>query len=454
MLLVTAGLILAGVAVLASPAAATITSLSPASATVAPGGSASAGIKVQSDSVDFLSVSGGGQGTSASVSPDSGAGSWSSTLSVSTASSTPDGTYHFTVSETSNGDVVSTRTFTLTVRAPPPSTTTTTAAPTTTTAKPATTTTAPAATTTTVAPTTTTARPTTTTTGVPGQPGPFTAVDQAAQSPVATPILFLPLAGERYKTCVATDAPCSDPDFALVLLPAHSTTLGWLATDDKKAPTAAPQINLPGVPNLLPLGAAPANPRGSTYLVPLLDLTQAGGQVASLARTFDGGSLIPGAASGPTLVPAALDLQLAQPPVPFLASDPFDPPEKVDDPKRFTAARPVVVMFSASTLQVLYGVRPPAEWRLNQAFLPLYGQGLVPRLVSTTDGRAGLAVPLPAGLVVPAVAKKAAAAPTKAPRTSAPVLLPLLSLPLIVFAAVAALILTRRRREEPESKPE
>lgn len=420
----------------ATIARADVTSISPSSATVQPGQGAAAQVNIQSESLDFVSASGGGPGITTSLSPDSGAGTWSSTLSVSTSSSTPPGTYTITVSDDPKGSAGSSRTFTLKVQAPP---TTTTARPTTTSIRPApTTTAAPATTATTASATTTTSPGTSSTSSKPAaQIRPFEPVADATAVLVRAPILFLPLEGTTYSDCVDTGTPCTDPSYPVVFLPARTTTLSWQPAGAAGSPQTPPPIELPGVPALQPLGSAPPAPATAataTFLVPILDLTQPGAPVGALTRWFDGTSLITGSGSAGPVIPVATPGAPAtsRPPV---ESSPFGRPEVVNDTNDFVAAQPVVTAYAGTpAAEVLYGLRPPVAWDLNQAFIPLLGDsGGVPRLVRTRDGRAGVALALPTGLEVPAPAATPAPAGSSRRRVSAPALLGLLSTPLLLF---------------------
>src|SRR4051794_13245311 len=101
--LICSAIVAVGLVMVTAPAAdATITSISPGSASVEPGQSTSAVVSVDSDTVSFLSASQPGNGVTADLSDTSNAGSWSSTLTVHTAGSTPAQGYTIRVSETSN----------------------------------------------------------------------------------------------------------------------------------------------------------------------------------------------------------------------------------------------------------------------------------------------------------------------------------------------------------------
>ena len=442
--------------VLAGPAAASIR-MSPGGATVQPGQGAGAHITVDNpDGISFLSASDPGHGITTDLSRTSDAGTWESNLSVGTDPSTAPGTYSIRVTETSNGQPANTLTFLLKVAAPPTTTssTSTTVRPTTTsttTARP-TTTTEPSTSTTASTSTTTTAPPTTTTTTRPtaATVAPFASAAEVAAVAVGTPIVFLPLQGAAYGPCLdATTAPCVDPDYNLVLLPGRTTTLSWPAVD---AATAPPRGVLPDAPALKPVGAPPADPLQTTFLMPVLDLAQSGGKVVDLPRLFDGTGLValsdaaePLPPDAPVVAPAA-DATLETMPHPALAASPFGLPELLRDPKKVTAASPVVVAYAGPALQVLYGIHPPFEWGANESLLPLLGAGTLPRLVRLTDDRVGLAVTAPKRFTIPS-RTPAAPAPVagKKPVIGGWVLVGLVSVPLLV-ALLAGLIRRRRRR--------
>ena len=397
--------LLAGVAVvLAPPALAGITGISPSSGEVSAGGSRTATVNVTTSSVTCLSVTPQGPGVSASISGDPcGDGSFSKTLNVASSSDTPAGEYRITVIESAEN---TSATFTLRVRG---AATTTTAAPTTTaptttttsagattssTPSESTTTTSVVDTTTTTSSTTTTTAPTSTT--APGTPPPFTSVNEIARArPLPDDVVFLPLSGSGYENCIPLRAACTDPEFALVLLPPSEYDVAWEVTE------ATTRIDLPNVGSLTPPGKPPADPSTAAFLLPVLDLTQPGGQLRSLPRAFDGVSLVTGdPAGGELVIPVPEGPALEKAPQPFLTSNPFSPPvlASADD---FTDQSPAIVAFSATRLQVLFGIRPLGSWGANQDYIPIHGTGIVPRLVQRADGTTGLAVPAPTGLRLP-----------------------------------------------------
>jgi len=110
--------------VAAAPPAPDFTiSVSPTSGSVVQGGSAGATVSITSiggfTNTVSLSTSGLPSGATASFSPSSGTPSFNSTLTISTASTTPAGTYTITITGTGGGKTYTT-TFSLTVTAPPP----------------------------------------------------------------------------------------------------------------------------------------------------------------------------------------------------------------------------------------------------------------------------------------------------------------------------------------------
>ena len=394
-----------GLLVLAPPASAGITSISPSRADVDAGGSATARVEVTSPGVTCLSVTASGPGVTASISGDPcGSDSFSKTLNVSSSRETPGGSYAITVTESAEN---TSATFTLRVRA---ASTTTTAAPTTTVAPTTTSSSAPSSsvpgettttvlaetTTTTEAPSTTTSSSSTTSTTAPGTPAPFTPVNELATSrPLPDDVVFLPLSGSGYEGCVPLRAACTDPEFALVLLPPSQYDIAWEVTE------ATTRIDIPGVAPLSPAGTPPGDPATAAFLLPVLDLSQPGGQLRSLPRAFNGTQLVTGdPPAGELVLPVPSGPALEKAPQPFLTSNPFSPPvlASVDE---FTDQSPAIVAFSAARLQVLYGVRPLGSWGANQDFIPIHGTGVVPRLVQRADGTTGLAVPAPEGLRLP-----------------------------------------------------
>jgi hypothetical protein len=393
-------LLAAGVAG-APPARADVVSVSPSSRTVPPGGTTTATVTVQASSTTCVDGRESSDAVRTSFSPEcDDEPRWTSTMTVQ-APTTP-GTYTVEIGDNQSS---STQRFTLTVSAPA---TTTTAPATTTTAPPAaTTTTAPAGSTTT-APTTTTAPAATTTTAPPGTTttlappppgGGFVTVASLVAAGVPDEGVFLPLTSPGFRNCLPLTEACVDPESALVLVPARTTEVTWraLGADERTSPKA----DLRGLDPLSPVGVAPADPGAQDYSLPILDLTAPGGQVRSLVRGLDDqGRLVTPRVSGAVAAPTAEGPSAAPDATTFLASAPFGKP-RLATKADLSEAAPAIALFSSTSLQVLYAVRPDPSWGLNVALLPLLGDGAVPYLVQGVDGPPGLYVPRPDGLRIP-----------------------------------------------------
>lgn len=396
----------------ATPAAADIASISPSSVEVEPGGGASAVVVVRAQGRTCVDArpSDDQVGASFSVTCDDET-EWRTTLFVQ-APSDP-GTYTIRVSDDFSGDSTG-RTFTLRVRTPPPPPppptdppTTAPPAPTTTTTSP-TTTTAPATTTTTTSATTTTTtapiESTTTTAALVGDP--FTPLAELVEEPVPTEGVFLPLVGDGFRNCLPLTGPCGDPASGLVLVPARTTEITWLAIPE--GATSAPRTDLRGIAPFAAIGQGPPEPRSQNYAVSILDLTAAGGQLRTLVRGMDAeGRLGIVAAEQPVLRPTIEGVDLGA--RTSVASMPFGRPT-IRAASTFTEAAPVVPMFASTDPQVVYGLRPDNAWGLNLDLVPLFGGG-VPLLVRAIEGPPGLFIARPANLRVPQ-ANGGAAAPT------------------------------------------
>ena len=390
-------------AVLAPPAGAPLTSLSPASATVEPGGGTSTTVRVTASGVTCLSARPSSGALSAEIDTVcNDAPSWTTTVRVSTAPDIEPGSTHSVRITDDKSPESEGRTFTVRIAAapPPPPPPTSTTAPTSTvppapTTVPATTTSVAVTTTTTtttpVAPTTTLAPP------PPG--GGFVPVSALLDEGVPDEGLFLPLRSDGYRSCLPLTGPCVDPGSALVLVPARTTEVTWRARTETDR--SSPQIELRGLGPLGPVGVAPPDPGAQDFALPILDLTAQGGQLRTLVRGLDENGLLvtPRVGTG-VAAPVAEGPQAAPEAETFLASEPFGRPRILtrDD---LTEAAPIVPLFSSTQLQVVYALRPDPSWGLNTELVALLGPSGLPYLVRGLDGPPGLYVARPAGLRVP-----------------------------------------------------
>lgn len=395
---------LGAVAAALPPAAAEVSSVAPSSQEVDPGGTTTAVVTVDSEIPTCVSARPSDERLAPSFSTTcDDEPTWRTTLTVQV----PDepGTYSVEIGDDRSNV---TRRFELRVRAPapppPPPTTTAPPAPTTTTPPPppATTTTTtppPATTTTTTSPTTTAVAATSSTLAPPPPGGGFVSVASLVAEGVPEDGVFLPFTTGGYRSCLPLTEACVDPASAVVLAPARSTEIVWPTLAEGS--TTPPRVDLRGLPPLLPVGGAPPDPGGQDYVLPILDLTAQGGQLRTLLRGLDvdgrlttprvGSRAAAPQAEGPEAAPAAET---------FLASAPFGRP-RLASKDEFAEAAPAIPLFSATTLQVLYALRPDPGWGLDVQLLPLFGAEGVPYLVRAVDGPPGLYLARPTGLRIP-----------------------------------------------------
>ncbi len=387
----------------ARPAAAAIQGINPASGTVEAGQSTTATVSLSSgDFTSQLVATGVPHGASVSFDPQNGGGTWSSTMTVRTERVMQPGDYSFTVVECSSScQVKDQRQWSLRVTAPPPPpppppSTTTTAAPTTTTAAP-TTTTAPPTTTTAITTTTTTEAPTTTTTiPVPK----FATVASLLDEALPTTVLFLPLTSAAYRECLPLTGFCGDRNGGLMLLPAAEFDVDWIPAGDP----------LPAVTedDLAPLGGIGVTPdeTGDGDVGVVLPIVRADGSLGVVARGVkrnrDGKAelVTPAPARGHRLTPEADGPGLEEP-TPPPDEAPFGRPSIISRSDLEEAA-PVLVAVRGSVI-VVYAIEAMPAWNLNRDLIPLLGDDVLPHFVRRADGTVGLALPVPAGLVVPAL---------------------------------------------------
>jgi hypothetical protein len=394
--LLTTLAILGATVAAATPARAAVTGLTPGGATIAPGGSATAIVKVSRASLSCLRVdTNDAPGVSASVQQSCNTDTWTTRLSVSARADTPPGTYTVTVDD---GD--GSASFSLKVETAPPPTTATTAVPRTTTTKPrATTTTSTTSTTTT---NTTVASTTTTTTTAPPVPNDgFVTVPELIKTGLPKTGLFLPLAAYAYRTCLPLTAPCTATDSPLVLLPARAHDVAWTAATN--GPTA--MANPPAAPPLAPVGQRPDAAKTIAFALPLLDLaTSRTPTLATLVRTLSPrGNLVAATTNQPkTVQPMAAPAPKADDP-PGAAPEGFsvfDRPTVIETAS-LTEASPVLVVVDGL---VLYAVNADPSWGLGTDLVPLFADGRVPYLVRPAQGPAGILVATTLQLEQPKIA--------------------------------------------------
>ena len=399
-----AGVLVAAALVFVTPTPASAgASVSPGGASVTAGqGTTARATFTPTGAITCGAVSGGGDGVSATL-DQSGCRdqAYSTTLRISTSASAAPGTYTITVQDTADGNNA---TFTLTVRpapttstsppttTPPPTTVVATTTPPTTAAPPPPTTAAP---TTTEAPTTT-APPTTTT--APVDPGAFASVTSLVGQGPPEEGVFLPFIGAGYRECLPLTKACSDPDSALMVLPARATSLAW--GPEAEGVTPLPRVDLRAVPPLQPVGdPASDQPASVNYLLTMIDLVD-GGQPKALSRGLNAdGELVTATADQAGVVIQPSGVELPQNARTFLASQPFRKPFRLKT-ANVSEAAPAIPLFLGTQKRVVYVLRADPSWGLNADVIPLLGNGNVPYLVRTTDGATGLLVPIPPGLTL------------------------------------------------------
>ena len=442
----------------AGPAQARLASLSPSSATVAPGATTTTVVTVESANVTCITASASSPAVTATIEQEcDDEAEWTRTVTIRTAADIQPGSYTVVVREFRGGSDA--RTFTLQVEAPAPApdaSTTTTAAPTTTsTARPAPTTTRPpppSTTSTASTASTSTSAPVVRTTAPPAPPPVRGFRNMAELVAAGAPVegVFLPLRSDGFATCLPLEEACAVGDSALVLVPARTTEVRWRPVAPEERPP--PSVELRGLPPLGPVGAPPDDPAAYDYGVPVLDLSAAGGQLRTLKRGLDEqGELVSNRSGTALAVPVAEGPSAAPEVATFLASAPFGRPRilRAEDLRDLT---PAVPLFSAASLQVVLALRPDAAWDLDVDLLPLIGPGHAPHLGRDEAGTAGLYVERPAGLVVPEVDPEDSPAVTIQVETGGdggglPV--PLVGGGVVALAAGAGVVLWRRRPTRP-----
>ncbi|MBW3614442.1 MAG: hypothetical protein KY439_03920 [Actinobacteria bacterium] len=437
-------------AVAPPPARAAVTSISPSSARVTPGQGATATVRVQGDGVNCVEVRVTPEEAKVGASVDrrcSDEASWTTGLSVSTTDDTPAGTYLVEVR-----DRESSATFRLEVApAPPPPTTTvpptttappTTAAPTTVTVAPATTAPAAPATTDTTAP-----APTTT---APALDAAFASLASLVDKAIPSEGLFLPLVDPAYRVCLPLTKPCAGPESALVLVPARAAEVRW---GDPPPDVAPPPALVSGnVPPLEPVGVAPPEAAGRTYVLFVLDLAAPGGRVAALPRGLDEqGALAPPTREQSLVVPVAEAVEVGKRPGAVVASTPFARPYRLAS-AGLTEASPALVVVSGPVPQLLFGVRADPVWGLNREFVALLGNGSVPYLVRGPTGPPGLFVPVPEGLDAPPAPTEPRAADDAEEEAASPAAVAGLVLAMAAVLAGVAVLVRRRRPPWPSGR--
>lgn len=439
----------------ARPAGATIASISPSSATVQPGSSITTTVRVQAAGLTCLSARPSTTALTVELAREcDDTSSWSSLLTVTASESITPGTYSVRVTDQESGDGGG-RTFTVRVgpeptTAPPVTTTTlaatTTVPPTTTTSS--TTTTRPATTTAPSTVTTSAVAASTTTSKAPPPPGGgFFNVASLVDAGVPDEGLFLPLTTTGYLSCLPLTEACVDEASGVVLVPARTTEVAWRVAGPDE--TTAPRTQLQGLRPLTPVGRAPTDPGAQDYALPVLDLSTEGGQLRTIVRGLDERGQLVAPRAGPTFAVPVAEGPMAQPNAStFVASAPFGRP-RLATKGQLTEASPVIALFAATELQVIYALRPDPTWGLNVDLLPLLGDGIVPYLVRGVDGPPGLYVARPEGLRVPTAGSTLATEPQPSGRSAGGISPALLLAGAVGTGMLATIALAIRRRRDP-----
>ena len=443
-----------------APAHAAIASLSPTTATVDPGGAATTTVRVQAAGLTCVAASPSSSRLVVDMEPKcSDAQNWSTQVTVSTPGDIDPGTYSVRITDGESGESGG-RTFTLRVREPPPPPTTppptlpppptTIPPPPTTAAPPASTTTAPV---TTAAPVTS-PTPTTTEQLAPPPGGGFQGVATLVDAGVPAEGVFLPLLSPGYRDCLPLAEACVDPESGLVLIPARSTEVMWEPVTPEGRP--APRVDLRGLRPLAPVGVAPTDPGAQDYALAILDLTAPGGQVRTLVRGLnERGELVTPRGREALVAPSARGPKAEPEAATSLAAAPFGRP-RLATKDELSEAAPAIALFSSTSLQVLYAVRPDPSWGLNVELLPLLGPASVPYLVRGLDGPPGLFVGRPAGLRVPQAGTigDTTVADDGGDGGGGGGLSPVVLLGLAVAAGGAVTFVAARRRRQSQPEPE
>jgi hypothetical protein len=440
------------------PVAADIASVSPASATIEPGGSTVTTVRVQAAGFTCVSAKPSSPALTVSLSREcADEGSWSTGLTVRTDPDIPAGTYTVRVADQESGDAGS-KTFTLRVQTATTTTTPTTTTPTTT--IPTTTSTAAPTTTTTAAPTTTTSSPVTTTVPVTTTTTPPTTTTIVAKdfAPIASLVgqtlpeegVFLPLLGEGYRQCLPLTQPCGGVGSGIVLLPARTSEVRWLPRPEG-SPLPAPAVDLRGVGPIVAIGTQPEEPQSTNFALGVLDLAAPGGQLRILVRAVDdrGAFGVP-SRTLPFAVAVVEGQDTDLDDTPSAASAPFGRPSIVRGAS-LTEAAPVLVAFAASDRHLIYGLRVDPAWGLDVAWLPFFAD-TAPFVARQVDGPPGLFVARPAGLRIPdAGGEGAATGDVGATGGGVPIVV-WLAIAVTVAAAVVVAVTVVQRRRRPSDE--
>jgi hypothetical protein len=255
--------------------------------------------------------------------------------------------------------------------------------------------------------------------------------------------VFFPLLGKAFRDCLPLAAPCADPDYGLVLVPARAADITWAALADGVPPPE--QLTGISVPTVGPVGQPPADAATQSYLLPLLD-ESAGGTVKAVTRTLGVAGFAPAARLGTGLLPAVSGLSIDGVSKPFVVSQPFGRPYR-QSASQFTQVSPALALFSGGNAHLLYALVTDPAWNLGGDVLPLLGNGYVPYLAQAADGPAGLYLALPDGMTAPAAPKAATNhAATKKRSSNASTLFVVGIVVFVALAAIVSALLWRRHR--------
>jgi hypothetical protein len=274
-----------------------------------------------------------------------------------------------------------------------------------------------------------------------GSAGDFVPVSRLVGETLPKEGVFLPLLGKAFRNCLPLAAPCADPDYGLILVPARAADVTWGPAPEGFPPPE--QLTGFSVPTLGPVGQPPADAPTQSYLLPLLD-ESTGGTVKSVTRTLGASGLVPAARLGEGLLPSVSGVSIDGVSKPFLVSQPFGRPYR-QSASQFTQVSPALAVFAGGDPHLLYAIVTDPAWGLGGDVLPLLGNGFVPYLAQAADGPPGLYLALPDGMTAPAAPKTETVDAKKKLSGGSSTLFVVGILVFVALAALVSALLWRRR---------
>lgn len=202
--------------------------------------------------------------------------------------------------------------------------------------------------------------------------------------PIGGSMLFIPLGGDGYKSCLPMPPVCEDAGHSVYLVPAEGVNIAWR----QASPALAEARRNRPVPAI-----GTADPAASLFLVPLIDAGQASGEIRVMPRSASGGLLTPTRVTSESLVGALPQVE-PQPATDFRPAplrSPFGTPTEIS-PDVVAQGTPVLAVTKTGH-HVIFGILPSPAWQLSDDVVELVGHGGVARLLFRPNGTVGLVVP-------------------------------------------------------------